>query len=96
MEPPSELQQKYAAALAEQAALKRKLKALEDENAALATREAELERRLAESASEQATTAAGHHQATDIESGPLLRDIPTPATGTNPSGGSGSGPSDAR
>ena len=61
MEPPSELQQKYAAALAEQAALKRKVKALEDENAALQARRAELERL------ERAAAAGGDHQATNLE-----------------------------
>jgi hypothetical protein len=50
MEPPGDLQQVYAAALAEQAALKRKLRALEDENAALKARRAQLERRLAQAA----------------------------------------------
>jgi hypothetical protein len=66
MEPPSELQQKYAAALAKQAALKRKLRALEVKNAALEARRAELER-LAQAA------AAGGHQATDTEEEPLAK-----------------------
>jgi len=43
MEPPGDLEQMYAAALAEQAALKRKVRALEEEYAALEARRAELE-----------------------------------------------------
>jgi len=66
MEPSSKLQQEYAAALAERAALKRKVKALENRNAVLQAREAELERRLAESPPEQGTTAVGPHQATEV------------------------------
>jgi phage shock protein A len=58
MEPRSELQQKIAALLAEQAALKGRVAALE-------ARRAELERRL-----EQAATAAGDHQATDLAVAP--------------------------
>jgi regulator of replication initiation timing len=64
MERPGDLEQKYAAALAEQVALKLKLRALEEENAALKVRRAELERL------EQAVTAAGDHQATDLEGAP--------------------------
>ena len=62
MEPSSDsaLEQKYAALLAEQVALKRKLRALENKNAALKVRQAELER-LAKAA------AAGAHQATDLD-----------------------------
>ena len=65
MEPPSDsdLEQEHAALLAEQAALKRKLRALEEENAALNARRAELER-LAQAA------AAGGHQPTEIEGEP--------------------------
>jgi predicted phage-related endonuclease len=51
MEPPSDLQQKYAALLAERAALKRRV-------AELTAREAELEQRLAESSPEQAAEVA--------------------------------------
>ena len=62
MEPPSdsELEQENAALRAEQAALKRTLKALENKNAALKVRQAELER-LAQAA------AASAHQATGPE-----------------------------
>jgi len=65
MEPPSDsaLEQEYAALLAEQAALKRKLRALENNNAALKVRQAELER-LAQAA------AAGAHQDNDLEGPP--------------------------
>jgi hypothetical protein len=63
MEPPSELQKRYFAALAERAALKRKLRALEGKYAALEARRAELER-LAQAA------AAGGHQPTEIEGEP--------------------------
>jgi hypothetical protein len=59
----SELEQENAALRAEQAALKRTLKALENKNAALKVRQAELER-LAQAA------AAGAHQAT-VPEGPL-------------------------
>ena len=63
MEPPSDsdLEQEHAALLAEQATLKRKLRALEEENAALNARRAELER-LA-----QAGPATGDQQAPDLE-----------------------------
>jgi hypothetical protein len=57
MEPPSALQQEYAALLAENVALKERVAALE-------ARRAELERL------EQAATAAGDHQATDLEGAP--------------------------
>jgi hypothetical protein len=50
MEPPSKLQQEYAVALAERAALRRKVRALENKNAVLQACEVELEWRLAESA----------------------------------------------
>jgi hypothetical protein len=65
MGPPSdsELEQENAALRAEQAALKRTLKALENKNAALKVRQAELER-LAQAA------AAGPHQATGPEEAP--------------------------
>ena len=58
---PSELQQKYAAALAEQAELKKRV-------AMLTVRRAELERRLAEISpeSEEAATAANPSPATDF------------------------------
>jgi hypothetical protein len=52
MEPPSELELEYAALLAEQAALKRKVRALEEENAALQVRRAELERQAEQSATD--------------------------------------------
>jgi hypothetical protein len=70
MEPPSKLQQEYAAALAERAALRRKVRALENKNAVLQAREAELKRLLAESPPEQAATARGDHQATNLEGAP--------------------------
>jgi hypothetical protein len=54
MEPPGDLEQMYAAALAEQAALKRKVKALEEEYASLQVRRAELEE-LAGQAEQSAT-----------------------------------------
>ena len=72
MEPPGDLEQMYAAALVEQAALKRKLRALEEENVALMVRRAELERL------EQAVTAAGDHQATDLEGAPHAKEPPNP------------------
>jgi hypothetical protein len=75
MEPPSELQQKYAVALAEQAVLKRKVKALEDENAALQARRAELERL------ERAAAAGGDHQATNLEGAPRAKGRPDPSDG---------------
>jgi hypothetical protein len=56
---PSELQQKYAAALAEQAELKKRV-------AMLTVRRAELERRLAEISPEEAVTAANPSPATDF------------------------------
>ena len=62
MEPPSELQEKYAAVLAERAALKRRV-------AELTARKSELEQRLAESP-EQAATAGGDHRATNLEGVP--------------------------
>ena len=55
MERPSDLEQMYAAALAEQAALKRKVRALEEQYAALEARRAELERQA-----EQAATDLPH------------------------------------
>ena len=64
MGPPSEseLEQENAALRAEQAALKRALKALENKNAALKVRQAELER--------LAQAAAAGHQATGPEGAP--------------------------
>jgi hypothetical protein len=53
--------------LAEQAALRLKLRALEEENAALKIRRAELERL------ERGATAAADHQATDLEGAPPAR-----------------------
>jgi chromosome segregation ATPase len=69
MEPPGDLQQMYAAALAEQAALKRKVRALEDEKAALEACRAELERRVEKAAMElevppQAKVPAGPSEPT--------------------------------
>ena len=65
MKPPSEgaLEQENAALRAEQAAMKRKLRALENKNAVLKVRQAELER-LAQAA------ATGANQATDPEGAP--------------------------
>jgi hypothetical protein len=68
MEPPSELQQKYAALLAERAALERRV-------VELTARRAELEQRLAESSPEQA--AAGPLEATDLEVAPP-KELPDP------------------
>jgi hypothetical protein len=76
MEPPSKLQQEYAAALAERAALRRKVRALENKNAVLQAREAELKRLLAESPPEQAATAGGDHQATNLEGAPHAKGQP--------------------
>jgi hypothetical protein len=78
MEPPSKLQQEYAAALAERAALRRKVRALENKNAVLQACEVELERRLAESRPEQAATAGGDHQATNLEVAPRAKGQPDP------------------
>jgi hypothetical protein len=78
MEPPSKLQQEYAAALAERAALRRKLKALESKNAVLQAREAELVRLLAESPPEQTATAGGDHHATSLEVAPRAKEQPDP------------------
>jgi predicted phage-related endonuclease len=50
MEPSGDLQRMYAAALAEQAALKRKLRALEDEKVALEAYRGELECRAEKAA----------------------------------------------
>jgi cell division protein FtsB len=50
MEPPNELEQENAALLAEHAALKRKVRALEDDNAVVKARRVLLERRLAQAA----------------------------------------------
>jgi predicted phage-related endonuclease len=63
MDPPSELEKENAALLAERETLKRRV-------AELTARRAELERRLTENASEQAATAVGPHQATDLECAP--------------------------
>jgi chromosome segregation ATPase len=52
MDPPGDLEQMYAAALAEQAALKRKVRALEEEYAALEARRAELERQAEQAAAD--------------------------------------------
>jgi hypothetical protein len=46
MDPPSEFKKEKAALLVERAALRRKVRALENDNAALAARGAELEQRL--------------------------------------------------
>ena len=61
MEPPGDLEQMYAAALAEQAALKRKVKALEEEYASLQARRTELEElaRQAEQAAKDLPQAKG-------------------------------------
>jgi regulator of replication initiation timing len=63
----SGLEQEYADLLAEQAALKRKLSALEDENATLKVRRAELER-LAQVA------AADANKPTNREGAPLAKE----------------------
>jgi regulator of replication initiation timing len=68
MEPPSDLEKEKAALLAERAALRRKVMALENENTALTALEAELEQRLAEDS--QAATAVDPHQATEVEVAP--------------------------
>jgi hypothetical protein len=78
MEPPSKLQQEYAAALAERAALRRKVRVLKNKNALLQAREAELERRLGESPPEQAATAGGDHQTTNLEVVPGAKGQPDP------------------
>ena len=64
MEPPDDLEQMYAAALAEQAALQRKVRTLEDENAALKVRRVQLELRLAQvgAKSQEPPRAAGSAQ----------------------------------
>jgi predicted phage-related endonuclease len=71
MKPPSELQEKYAAVLAEQAALKRRV-------AELTARKSELEQRLAESPPEQAETAGGDHEATNLEVARRAKGQPDP------------------
>jgi regulator of replication initiation timing len=76
MVPPSELKKEKAALLAERTALRRKVRALENENAALAVRKAELEQRLAEGS--QATTAVEPHRATDVEVASLAKGWPDP------------------
>ena len=78
MEPPSKHQQEYAAALAERAALRRKVRALENKNAVLQAREAELKRLLAESPPEQAATAGGDHRATNLEVASRAKGAPDP------------------
>jgi hypothetical protein len=78
MDPPSDLEQEYAALLAEQAALRRKVRALEYKNAVLQAREAELKRQLAESPPEQAATAGGDPQATNLEGTPDAKGQPDP------------------
>jgi len=78
MGPSSDLEQEYAALLAERAALRRKVAALENENAALAAREAELGRLLAESSPEQAAISLDTHQATDLEVAPSAKEQPDP------------------
>ena len=61
MEPPSELELENAALLAEQASLRRKVRALEEENAALQARRTELERQVEQAATDlpQAKGPAG-------------------------------------
>jgi regulator of replication initiation timing len=78
MEPPSDLEKEKAALLAERAALRRKVRALENENAALTALEAELEQRLAEGS--QAATAVDPYQATDVEVAPA-KGQPDPGDG---------------
>jgi hypothetical protein len=78
MDLPSELEKDKAALLAERAALRRKVMALENKNAVLQAREAELKRLLAESPPEQAATAGGDHQATNLEGAPHAKGQPDP------------------
>ena len=78
MDLPSELEKEKAALLAERAALRRKVMALENKNAVLQAREAELKRLLAESPPEQAATAGGDHQATNLEGAPHAKGQPDP------------------
>jgi regulator of replication initiation timing len=67
MEPPDDLEQMYAAALAEQAALQRKVRTLEHENAALKFRRVQLELRLAQAAakSQESPRVAGPAQSSN-------------------------------
>jgi hypothetical protein len=73
MDPPSDLEQENAALLAERAALARRV-------AELMARKAELEQRLAESSPEQAATAGGVHQVTDMEGAPRVKGQSDPGT----------------
>jgi hypothetical protein len=57
------------------------VRALENKNAVLQAREAELKRLLAESPPEQAATAGGDHQATNLEVAPRAKGQPDPDAG---------------
>jgi regulator of replication initiation timing len=78
MDPLSELEKEKTALLAERAALRRKVRALENKNAVLQAREAELERWLAENPLELAATAASDPPATNLEGAPLAKGQPDP------------------
>jgi len=74
MDPPSELEKENAALLAERASLRRKVRALENKNAVLQAREAELERWLAETAPEQAATTGDDQPRAKGQPGPDVCD----------------------